>query len=107
MSSNPERELSNIIVSILQHAGYHVYSTDPQYGGIPRRSAGIPDLIVMGLDRHAYVEIKMPKRYLTKAQRQFKTLADAAGIEHHVWKHPDQAKEWINEHLQGNTRRTG
>lgn len=96
--NNPERELSNVIVAILEGAGYYVYSTDPQYGGIPRRSAGIPDLIVMGLDRHAYVEVKMPRRYLTRAQKRFERLAKAAGIEHHVWRHPDQAKEWVSEH---------
>lgn len=94
----PEARLSRDVRRALHMCGYSVWSTEQgiRMGrGGARTTPGIPDLIVIGKGRFAFVELKVGARRLTNAQQVFQQIARENGVECHVWRSVDDAVAWI------------
>lgn len=84
---------------MLAFAGYACWSAEQGYRrerGGTRMDKGIPDLIIAGKGRTAFVELKVGRRSPTPHQAHFLATWRANGGEAMVWRSVADAQAWIN-----------
>lgn len=87
-----EKDIHWGIVRHLRMLQFRVYSTAQARAS--KVSAGIPDILVMGRGQHLWVEVKRPRGRMSPAQKEFRELAQDAGVDHAVWTSVEDAVEW-------------
>lgn len=88
-----EKDIQHAIKAALRLRGFNVWDTSQPFAA--KITPGLPDLIVGGSGRLAFVEVKRSDGKLTEAQEMFRAVALEANVEHYVWRSEADAIRWI------------
>lgn len=87
-----EKQVQAGIKRTLRMLGFAVY--DLSQPRATKQTPGIPDLYVIGKNRHLWVEVKRPGGRLTSAQEAFRKECEDAGVPWACWRSAEEAVAW-------------
>lgn len=97
----PEKALEKRIILTLKMLGFYTYKTSSSGGcydyNINFNQAGIADLIVIGNNKVAFLEVKTEKGRQSKEQKEFQELCDKHGVKYSVVRSTGEAVRAMEE----------